>query len=326
MFVASTHSTKSSITLCTSSSLAKDTSSKVQLVETDDHPLSTNKSSTWYNYFRDQELWDEIEKDTLRTRADMHFFSKPTGRARKYITHSKRKEAQIEECHNEVILRILFIYSKLNPGIGYVQGMNEILAPIYYCFATDENADLNENYESDAFFCFTNLMGELKDSFLRQLDPHHGGIKSRIQALNELLKRADADLWEHLERNEVNPQFYSLRWLMLMLTQEFLLSEVNRLWDTLLAYPQKLVYLNYICLGIIVIQKDTLLESDFSEILPLLQRLNQIDLGKVLVLAAKLRKEFPPANSEGEDYFNQTNEYLSKMAERVYIYIYTFVI
>ena len=28
--------------------------------------------------------------------------------------------------------RILFIYSKLNPRIKYVQGMNEILAPLFY--------------------------------------------------------------------------------------------------------------------------------------------------------------------------------------------------
>ena len=28
--------------------------------------------------------------------------------------------------------RILFVYSKLNPRIKYVQGMNEILAPLFY--------------------------------------------------------------------------------------------------------------------------------------------------------------------------------------------------
>jgi hypothetical protein len=28
--------------------------------------------------------------------------------------------------------RILFIFAKLNPLVEYVQGMNEILAPIFY--------------------------------------------------------------------------------------------------------------------------------------------------------------------------------------------------
>lgn len=41
------------------------------------------------------------------------------------------------EAHWEVVERILFIYAKLNPGQSYVQGMNEILGPLYYTFATD---------------------------------------------------------------------------------------------------------------------------------------------------------------------------------------------
>jgi Rab-GTPase-TBC domain len=36
------------------------------------------------------------------------------------------------DLHWEVIERILFIYAKLNPAIGYVQGMNELIAPLYY--------------------------------------------------------------------------------------------------------------------------------------------------------------------------------------------------
>ena len=32
----------------------------------------------------------------------------------------------------DIMSRILYIYSKLNPRIQYVQGMNEILAPIFY--------------------------------------------------------------------------------------------------------------------------------------------------------------------------------------------------
>lgn len=41
------------------------------------------------------------------------------------------------EAHWEVVERILFIYAKLNPGQGYVQGMNEIVGPIYHTFAMD---------------------------------------------------------------------------------------------------------------------------------------------------------------------------------------------
>lgn len=32
---------------------------------------------------------------------------------------------------------ILLLFAKLNPAIRYVQGMNEVLAPIYYVFSTN---------------------------------------------------------------------------------------------------------------------------------------------------------------------------------------------
>ena len=38
------------------------------------------------------------------------------------------------ETHADVLSRVLFIYAKLNPGVMYVQGMNEVLATLYYCF------------------------------------------------------------------------------------------------------------------------------------------------------------------------------------------------
>lgn len=37
----------------------------------------------------------------------------------------------------EAMRNILLLFSKLNPEIRYVQGMNEVLAPIFYVFSTD---------------------------------------------------------------------------------------------------------------------------------------------------------------------------------------------
>lgn len=47
-----------------------------------------------------------------------------------------------QEAHWEVVQRILFLYAKLNPGQGYVQGMNEIVGPIYYVLASDPDQEL----------------------------------------------------------------------------------------------------------------------------------------------------------------------------------------
>ena len=65
--------------------------------------------------------------------------------------------------------RALFVYAKLNPGIKYVQGMNEIYAPIYHQFATDTDADSAQHAEGDAFFCFVELVSEFRDHFCQHL-------------------------------------------------------------------------------------------------------------------------------------------------------------
>ena len=41
------------------------------------------------------------------------------------------------EIHVDVLKRILFIYTYINQDISYHQGMNELLAPIFYCFSYD---------------------------------------------------------------------------------------------------------------------------------------------------------------------------------------------
>lgn len=43
---------------------------------------------------------------------------------------------------------ILTVFAKLNPGIRYVQGMNEIVAPLFYVFKND----LDEKNAVSTFF------------------------------------------------------------------------------------------------------------------------------------------------------------------------------
>lgn len=43
-------------------------------------------------------------------------------------------------CEQKAMRNILLLFAKLNPAIRYVQGMNEVLAPLYYVFSTDLDA------------------------------------------------------------------------------------------------------------------------------------------------------------------------------------------
>ena len=111
------------------------------------------------------------------------------------------------EAHSDALARILFMYARLNAGVKYVQGMNEILAVVYYCFWKFGNEALisSEYLESDVFFCFSNLVSELKDGFLRDLDQEQSGIDGKCRKMLQVLKIVDYPVFEKLEQERINP-------------------------------------------------------------------------------------------------------------------------
>jgi len=162
-------------------------SQEIEFKKCQDHPLSKAKNSTWNTFFSDQSLWDEIEKDTKRTRKEINFFTLENTKnlELKYPSLSKNKKESKSECHYEALTRILFIFAKKNPKIGYAQGMNEILAPIYFCFINDDkNSIFSENAEADSFICFSQLMGEIQESFVKIQDSNKIGLEIRIVEKN----------------------------------------------------------------------------------------------------------------------------------------------
>lgn len=82
----------------------------------------------------------------------------------------------------EKLLNILMSYAVQNPTIGYVQGMNDLLSPI---FAVIEN-------EADAFWCFLGLMKDLQPNF------HHNqkGMHSKLTSLAHLMGLVDPVLFK----------------------------------------------------------------------------------------------------------------------------------
>ncbi|ROT84454.1 putative TBC1 domain family member 13 [Penaeus vannamei] len=109
------------------------------------------------------------------------------------------------EAHWEVVERILFIYAKLNPGQSYVQGMNEIIGPIYYTFASDPNEAFREMAEADCFWCFISLMGEIRDFFIRTLDENSTTTNSGIGCVSRSSSRSSSASGSLIEILMVDP-------------------------------------------------------------------------------------------------------------------------
>mmetsp|Transcript_34031 Transcript_34031/g.43466 ORF Transcript_34031/g.43466 Transcript_34031/m.43466 type:complete len:693 (-) Transcript_34031:741-2819(-) len=122
-----------------------------------DHPLAKEVGevvggSQWARYWKDADLNQEIRKDVVRTYPELQFFIGEEGSER------LRK-----------LERILFVYAKLNPGISYVQGMNEIVGTLLYVFASDPNEDWRNHYEADTFFLFFKFNGRTTRCIYREL-------------------------------------------------------------------------------------------------------------------------------------------------------------
>jgi hypothetical protein len=58
--------------------------------------------------------------------------------------------------------------------------------------------------ESDLFFCFNNLMIEIRDGFLRELDKEKSGITGRVATFAKILNVVDPAVWNNLEEQGVN--------------------------------------------------------------------------------------------------------------------------
>mmetsp|Transcript_16680 Transcript_16680/g.54309 ORF Transcript_16680/g.54309 Transcript_16680/m.54309 type:complete len:519 (+) Transcript_16680:52-1608(+) len=213
----------------------------------------TTGKLTWCQLQLDSDLQDEIHKDVIRTHPDLQFFWEKGS------------------CRHEVMKRILFVYAKLNPGVRYVQGMNEILGTLYFVFAMDTNDEWSSHAEADVFFCFTNLMAEMRDLFIHSLDNSDSGLNGKMSRLNDLLKDHDPELWKHLFSSQLDPSYYSLRWMTTLLAREFSLHDTIRLWDTLFAEINRSDFLCHFCVAMLRAQRQALLQGDFTFCLGLLQ-------------------------------------------------------
>lgn len=96
-------------------------------------------------------------------------------------------------------------------------------------------------------------MTHLRDNFMKIYDSSEFGILVRMQKFLKLLKTIDQEICELFERQKLKPEFYAFRWLTLLLSQEFQLPDVLRLWDSLFAeQDNNLQFLLYICCAMVM--------------------------------------------------------------------------
>lgn len=66
--------------------------------------------------------------------------------------------------------------------------------------STHTSLSVPEHAEADTFFCFTNLMAEIRDNFIKSLDDSQCGITYKMEKVYSTLKDKDVELYLKLVR------------------------------------------------------------------------------------------------------------------------------
>ena len=231
------------------------------------------------------------------------------------LTHSLVRFPEIDYFRDpnvqDRMVDLLFIWCKLEPDIGYRQGMHELLAPLLWTVDFDsletasgdqDNAMARlvlsrEHIEHNTWQLYASLMKSAKiyydftpsvpqpvDRTAQHIahnasfvEPSNAStlvqpIVSIATRIHSLLKVIDRELWQKLEALAVEPQLYAIRWLRLLFSREFPIKETMILWDGLFAEDPSLRLMEYVCLCMLLRIRDALLRADYSDTLQLLLR------------------------------------------------------
>jgi len=259
--------------------------------------------------YTSKEILEQIIKDVYRTNTQFSFFFQPTDKNKTLNNeeilniYNKRKNwdfSNIEEVykydnfenetHSDVLTRILFTYSSIIQDVSYHQGMNEILAPIYYSFSYDKLylEEKEEDIEADSFWSFYFLLHGIKNNF----EEDQEGLFYKSEILNECLKIVDENIYNKLIEKNVKCEFFCLRWFIVLFGQDFDMGDVLRIWDFVFSCENKNELLFYVCLSVIKLREDTIINGEMNDILQGFQNLRDLMCDDVVFLAADIRNKW----------------------------------
>lgn len=207
-----------------------------------------------------------VDKDVARTDRDQPFF------------------AGDDNPNLQSLRNILLAYAAYDPEVGYIQGMNDLLAPILYVMRN----------ELAAYSCFEAYMKRMRNNFI-EISMHEP-----LSMLKKLVNYLDPPLHDHLCSCSMEPGMdwlFCHRWLLLDFKREFALEEIAILWERIWAQHSTHSFQILIAWAILEANKDRIRAiQNPDELLGFLQHLTKgQDFNNILDLAiagvAKLRSD-----------------------------------
>jgi hypothetical protein len=158
--------------------------------------------------------------------------------------------------------RILFIFAKVHPSVQYIQGMNEVLAPIFFLLNNKIHSEKQEIQEAACFFMFINVLSDLLVLNIADFDHRDNGIYSRMRKVDRTLLIAEPLLWSKLNSFEIDQTTYCFRWLALFFAQDFEIFSILRIWESLFSCQDRQLYVNCFAVALLIGIKDKIMGGD----------------------------------------------------------------
>ena len=307
--------------------------------------LKNKNNNDWDNYFNNNKLKDLIQRDVDRT-----FQRNPLFR----INFIK-----------QILLNVLFIWSKENFELSYRQGMSDILGmilialfPFYFPINNENNLDsLNfisdemifdplkfsksfylffhdeKYFECDIFIIFNHLMKNGLISFYENkfeiqdyknfelfekiyTDYNYINLKHDFiylkctKIIKDYLKIYDQQLFDSLNKNEVDCTTFLQKWLKCLLCREFSYEDTFTFWDAIfvenyIKNNYNFDFLDFICVAMIENIKNRLMDHNLEDCLHILFNYPKTESPiNLLKLAYKIRSFVERKNFEEENQMN----------------------
>ncbi|OWZ64775.1 hypothetical protein AYX15_03581 [Cryptococcus neoformans] len=235
-----------------------------------------------------KEEWHRIDVDCRRTDRNQPIYAVPTTATKPQSEKSEWEDDEEEggmaslNPHIAALRTILMTYHTFSPELGYVQGMSDLLSPIYVVF------DANEG---DAFWGLVGVMKMMESNFLRD----QSGMKKQLSTLQQLISILDPLLYTHLERTDSLNLFFTFRWILIAFKREFPFDAIIHLWEVLWTgyYSEKFVL--FVAMAVLESHREVIIRylGEFDEVLKYANDLSgTIDLDTTLAQAEVLFLSF----------------------------------
>jgi len=259
--------------------------------------------------YKSRDILEQIIKDVYRTNTQIAFFFEPTNKKnvkskdeftkmferRKNCTFNNIDEIYYNdkenEVHADVLKRILFIYTYFCPDISYHQGMNELLAPIYYCYSYDKTYtdETEENIEADSYWSFHYLMSKVSQSFVSANDK---GLEIKSFIFQKCLEYIDNEIYQNLQRLNIRNEYYCYKWFILLFSQEFEINDLLKLWDLVFSHEDKYYYVVYIGIAILILKKDIIVNGEMVDVMQALQNFQDINVEELIKKTKEINQKY----------------------------------